>query len=67
MNTVFVYINVLVSKGGKLETVDNLDLRTWDEVWEELAPQVEYLVDLEEREDEYNEIIAEYSDSDEEI
>lgn len=50
-----------------METVDNLDLRTWDEVWEELAPQVEYLVDLEEREDEYEEIIAEYSDSDEEI
>lgn len=47
--------------------MDTLDLRTWDEVWEELTPQVEYLVDLEEREDEYNEIIAEYSDGDEEI
>ena len=33
--------------------MDNTDLRTWDEVWEEIAPQVEYLLDLEEREDIY--------------
>lgn len=47
--------------------MDNTDLRTWDEVWEEITPQVEYLLDLEEREDIYAEVIAEYSDGDEEI
>lgn len=47
--------------------MDNTDLRTWDEVWEEIAPQVEYLLDLEERKDIYAEVIAEYSDGDEEI
>lgn len=62
-----MFINVLVSKGGKLETVDSKNERSWEEVWEEWAPHFEYESNLEEREDVYSEIIAEYADSDEEI
>lgn len=47
--------------------MDNTDLRTWEETWEAIAPQVEYFLDLEEREEMYAEVIAEYSDGDEEI
>lgn len=45
--------------------MDSKNERSWEEVWEEWAPHFEYESDLEEREDVYSEIIAEYADNDE--
>ena len=45
--------------------MDSKNKRSWEEVWEEWAPHFEYEFDLEEREDVYSEMIAEYADNDE--